>query len=134
MQEFEPIDDETGIESYPNFLGMMWDLEFAMCDPCLEPMRSFDWNGFVESFEVDEVRKFELDFCSGRKKICIREGYSLPSVLDQIPSIVVKVDIPSDQGPGSGVGHVFFYADGCNSETVSRDISALIASLSGDKR
>ena len=130
MQTFEPINEETPIEGYPGFIGYMWDLEEILsCHPALEPLRSFPWIKYIELFDVDEIRKLDLQLSSGCKQICVSEADNLPTIVDQIPSVTVKLDIPNDQGPAGGVAHIFFLAEGSDHEVVARDIDVLVASL-----
>ena len=47
MQNFVPIDDETGIEEYPGYVGMTWDGELSMHTD-FKRFQEFSWDTFSE--------------------------------------------------------------------------------------
>ena len=46
MKDFEPIDEDTGIEEYPGYIGMTWDRDLFMSDKFK----------FFEKFEVNSIK------------------------------------------------------------------------------
>jgi hypothetical protein len=132
MQTLIIIDEDTPIEAYPGFLGWFWDNKLVAIDPELDCLKIFDWNKYFDSLEQLLPRTIRLNLSTGITEILISEDDHLAAILDQIPSVKVTLDIPENQGPGGGVGHVFFISE--NSEYVStvNDIKILMHELRSD--
>lgn len=132
MQPLELIDEDTPIEEYPGFLGWVWDHELVTVDPKLEFLKNFSWNEYFEFLQTVPPRTLYLELSTGAADVSISEDSHLAAILDQIPSISVTIDIPENQGPGGGVGHVFFIHENTDYVSAVNDIKILIDALQFD--
>jgi hypothetical protein len=134
MERLEPIDEDTPIEGYPGFLGFMWDLDLAIVDPEIKIMKDFEWKKYFDALQYLPERILKINLSLGSTEISITEDSNLATILDQIPSIKVTIDVPDNQGPGGGAAHVFFIGDNSDYKSAVNDINALIEVLRTDFR
>jgi hypothetical protein len=135
MELFEPIDDDTPIEEYPGFVGSTWDGRFYPA-PELKVLESFDWLAYQELLEdYGRPRRLVLRGLPQPIECEIEPDDDLAYLLDQIPSLQVKVDKgPPDGGPASGSGYNFNIADEVSYEQFAREMASLRDALDTDLR
>ena len=121
MQMLEPIDEDTPIEGYPDFLGHTWDDGFASLNDVLKPLDTINWSDYVGSIDEDAIW-LDVD---GVGRVEIATTSSLGEMLDQIPSLDVRRD------PECGE-EIFFLRDGYAMESVAAHIAALVAAVRKD--
>ncbi len=134
MERLEPIDEDTPIELYPGFLGYIWDLELAIVDSKIEFMKDFEWKKYFDALQYLPERILTMNLSLGATEISITEDSHLATILDQVPSIKVTLDVPDNQGPGGGAAHVFFIGDNSDYKSAVNDINALMEVLRTDFR
>ena len=131
LKELQPIDEETGIESYPGFLGMTWDGQLSILQDELKSLESINWRQFSEA--IDERQDSSIVLVvqgSPDLEITINAYADIAYVLDQIPSIdVQKDDGNPDGGMASGTGFIFFVKDGFSKEEVKSHVDELVAEI-----
>ncbi|MHC2582668.1 hypothetical protein ACVI1J_005157 [Bradyrhizobium diazoefficiens] len=131
-REFEPIDDETPIEEYPGYIGHAWDWDFYP-GPELEVLASFELQEYLERFRSGEKRELTLRELPEVFTCEALEFSSWSQLLDQLPSVTAGYDEgPSDAGPASGTGHVFFISEGVTTERLINEVTALRRALDDD--
>jgi hypothetical protein len=130
---WENDDYERPIETYPGYLGLMYDGSF-LPEQELRPLEGFNLTRYSEL--VDEhggTRQLNLILPTGTIKIAFSAYDDIARILDQLPTIKVYLDNgPPDGGPASGGTYLFFIADGTNDLDLEVSITALAEALKSD--
>jgi hypothetical protein len=130
MKQFVPIDPEDTppelqrpIDTYPGYLGTIYDGYEMSLSPPLECLRNFDWLAYRRlSEDVD------LDEGLGSDTKAFEPGR--PSeILGQLPSIELFRDEVSDQGLAGASIVLIFVAEGYTEEDAMLQALTLRASL-----
>jgi hypothetical protein len=133
MEIWDNDDCERPLESYPGYLGVLYDGSF-ICEPELAILRSFDFREYSEL--VDQhggKRLLKVPLPSGVATVEFESYDDLARILDQLPTIEVRLDLgPPDAGPASGGLYVFFVAAGVSREDVKDSVCQLTQSLGAD--
>lgn len=133
MIDFEPIDEETGIEDYPGYVGMTWDGELSMSND-FENFKNFNWNFYAELVdELGESRCIDYVFKNIENSL-IYEAYQDAGLLvDRFISVEVhKDDGSSYGGMASGSGLIFFQKNGYTIEDAIEEFNAVAIALNKD--
>ena len=135
IKPFVPIDEETGIEEYPGYLGMTWDGEISMTKP-LASFQGFDWDGYSNLLD-DAGRCGEIRF-EYRGKICEIEydQYTdVAYVVDELSTVEVQRDDgASCGGMASGSGYFFFLKGDYSLADANEEFDCLVSALEYDLR
>ena len=132
MERLESLDEDTPIEAYPGFLGYFWDHELVTVDAELQFLKEFDWKRYFEKLQTAPERIINLNLSTGPISITVSDDTWFADILAQIPSVKMTADVPANQGPGGGVAHDFFIADGSDYKSAVNDIRILIEGLNDD--
>lgn len=133
MKSFEPIDEETGIEQYPGYLGMTWDGEVFMIQPLIR-FQEFDWRKYWHLLE-EAGRSGEITFeFQGKSRWIEYEPYAdVAYILDELTSVEVhRDDGVSYGGMASGSGYIFFLKDGYSLDEVVQEFYSLMPAIDHD--
>lgn len=133
MINFNPIDEETGIEDYPGYVGMTWDGELSMSRE-FKDFEKFDWANYIDLIESIGG---ERDICyaiQGVKRTVTYDAMQdIGFLLDQLITIEVHIDDGGAYGGmASGSGYIFFLKDGYNLDDAVEEINALTRALGND--
>jgi len=139
MKKLEKIDNEKSIETYPGYLGHIWESEYEHVDLITELncLKNILWNRYetLVGETDDPIRHLSIKFSRKPDKQLISFDASrdaLANVLDCIPSIEVKFDDFSDDPNISGYAHIFFIKNGFKLLEVIDDIKNLIEAVLSD--
>lgn len=135
IKPFVPIDEETGIEEYPGYLGMTWDGEISMIKP-LSRFQEFDWRGYSRLLDVAE-RLGEIKYkYRGRIFEIKYDPYTdMAYVVDELQTVEVQQDDGASYGGmASGSGYIFFLKDGYSLAEANEEFDCLVSALEDDFR
>jgi hypothetical protein len=125
-------DRETPMEDYPGYLGYSYDGDFH-AETELAPLSDFDFRKYSEL--VDECggeRRLNVVLPSGPITILFNAYDDIANILDQLPTVNVRLDNSPDDSPASGSLCVFFIADGVSETELTVSVSALAETLKSD--
>jgi hypothetical protein len=125
-------DREPPMEEYPRYLGYSWDGDFH-AESELAPLLDFDFLTYSEL--VDDrggERRLNVVLPSGPITILFNAYDGIADILDQLPTVNVRLDNSSDDGPASDSLCVFFIADGVSETELKVSVSALAETLKSD--
>jgi|GEM_PF-5727337 len=133
MIDFEPIDDDTGIEEYPGYVGMTWDGEISMLKK-FENFKNFNWDSYSELIEEsNESRVIFYEF-RGHKNQFLFEAYQdVGFLIDELITVEChKDDGASYGGMASGRGYIFFLRNGYNIDDAIEEFNTVTTALVED--
>ena len=133
MIDFEPIDDDTGIEDYPGYVGMTWDGELSMSSG-FENFQNFNWDRYSELIdELGEVRHISYEFRNFNNHFSFEAYQNIGYLVDGLISVEVhKDDGSSYGGMASGSGLIFFLKNGYSLEDAIEEFKAVAIALYSD--
>ena len=113
MIDFDPIDEETGIEEYPGYIGMTWDGELSMSKG-FESLKNFSWNNYSEIVdEIGGIREILYEYQNIKNYVKFEAYRDIGFLLDDlITTEVHRDDGASYGGMASGSGYIFFIKEG----------------------
>jgi hypothetical protein len=132
MELWDNYDRETPFEEYPGYLGYSWDGDFHAQSE-LAPLSNFDLLKYSEL--VDDrggERQLNVVLPSGPITISFNAYDSMANILDQVPTVNVRLDNAPDDSPASGTLCVFFIADGISKTELKVSVDALAKALKSD--
>ena len=133
MIDFEPIDEDTGIEDYSGYIGMTWDGELSMSKE-FKDFEKFDWNGYSELIEeLDGIQLISYEFQNHKHQISFEAYQDVGFLVDQL----ITVEAHSDDGASyggmaSGRGYIFFLRNGYNLDDAIEEVNAVTSALIDD--
>jgi len=135
MQEFQPIDDETGIEEYPGYIGLTWDGEISMLIQ-FGRITDFKWDAYSELVqELDDTRHVEFNHDGRNIEVIFHPFEDLAYLLDQLTTVEVQRDDGAAYGGmASGSGFIFFAKNTSSLHESISEISALMEAIEQDYR
>ena len=109
MQNFVPIDEETGIEEYPGYVGMTWDGELSM-QADFKRFQEFNWDAFSELVqERDEIIELLYKFREQLYQVEFEAYQDLSFMIDELQTVDAHHDAGDEYGGmTSGCGFIFF--------------------------
>jgi len=133
MIDFEPIDEETGIEEYPGYVGMTWDGELSMSKE-LKDFEKFDWNTYSELIEeLGESRDISYKFRNHKNLVRFEAYQDVGFLVDEFITVETHSDDGSSYGGmASGRGYIFFLRNGYNLDDAIEEIKAVTIALTED--
>lgn len=133
MIKFSPIDEETGIEDYPGYIGMTWDGEISMSRD-FRPFQDFRWAEYSAAIE-ETADSREIDFAfAGKFTVLSFEPYQdVAFLMDQLSTVEVHRDDGSSyEGMASGSGYIFFSRNPDSLDDSRDEVLALVQALERD--
>lgn len=121
MRTLVPLDEDTGPESCPGYLGQIDEGEFSGLNDVLKPLETINWADYADSIAEDAIW---LNV-GGVGRVEIIPTSSVGEILDQIPSLDVRRE--SEYGY-----EIFFLRDDHSLENVAGEIAALVAAVRRD--
>jgi hypothetical protein len=133
MIDFEPIDEDTGIEDYPGYIGMTWDGELSMSKE-FKDFENFDWNTYSELIEeLNESRYLDYQFRNLNNHVTFEAYQDIGFLVDGFITVEVHNDDGSSYGGmASGRGYIFFLRAGFNLVDAIEEFNAVAIALSED--
>jgi hypothetical protein len=130
MQNFVPIDEETGIEEYPGYVGMTWDGELSM-HADFKRFQQFDWDSFSELVqERDEKIELLYKFRERLYRLEFEAYQDLGYMIDELQTVEAHYDDGAKYGGmASGSGFIFFLKNKNSISDAKSEINALLDSL-----
>lgn len=132
MELWNNYDRETPFEEYPGYLGYSWDGDFH-AEFELAPLSDFDFLKYSEL--IDDrggERQLNVVLPSGPITISFNAYDEIANILDQLPTVNVRLDNPPVDSPASGTLCVFFIADGISKTELKVSVDALAKTLKSD--
>jgi len=131
--DFEPIDEDTGIEEYPGYVGMTWDGELSMLSE-FENFKKFNWDTYSEFIEEwGESRDISYQFRNQIKLVRFEAYQDIGFLVDEFLSVEVHSDDGSSYGGmASGRGYIFFLRAGFNLVDAIEEFNAVAIALNED--
>jgi hypothetical protein len=135
MKDFEPIDEDTGIEEYPGYIGMTWDRDLYMSDK-FKLFEKFDWANYNDLLsELGDSRQITYSVSGQKFTVDYNQEEDLAYLIDQLSTVEAYYDSgPADGGPASGAGFIFFVVSNSTLEKALIEVSALTSALENDLR
>ena len=133
MKTFNQIDEETGIEEYPGYIGMTWDGELSMQSGYKE-FQNFDWSSYFELVqEINEPRLLKYKFRNLVNQVVFEAYQDIGYLVDELKTIEVHYDDGAQySGMCSGSGYIFFVKDEFSFMDAAEELGCLIAALKTD--
>lgn len=133
MIDFEPIDEETGIEEYPGYIGMTWDGELSMSKE-FKDFEKFDWNGYSELIEeLDGIQLISYEFQTHKHQVSFEAYQDVGFLVDQLITVEAQRDDGASYGGmASGRGYIFFLRNGYNLDDAIEEVNAVTRALIDD--
>lgn len=133
MIDFEPIDEESGIEDYPGYVGMTWDGELSMSND-FENFKNFNWKFYAELVDdLGESRSIEYVYKNFKNSLIYEAYQDAGLVVDRFISVEVhKDDGSSYGGMASGSGLIFIRKVGFTIEDAIEEFNAVAIALNKD--
>ena len=133
MIDFEPIDEDTGIEEYPGYVGMTWDGELSMLSD-FENFKKFNWDTYSEFIEeLGESRDISYQFRNQKKLVRFEAYQDIGFLVDEFLSVEAHSDDGSSYGGmASGRGYIFFLRAGFNLVDAIEEFNAVAIALNED--
>jgi hypothetical protein len=135
MKDFEPIDEDTGIEEYPGYIGMSWDGDLYMSDQ-FKLFEKFDWANYNDLLsELGNSRQITYYVSEQIFTVEYNQEEDIAYLIDQLVTVEAYYDSgPADGGPASGHGFIFFIVNNSTLEKALIELSALTLALENDLR
>ena len=133
MVDFEPIDDDTGIDDYPGYVGMTWDGELSM-STVFENFKKFNWDTYSELIEeLGESRDISYQFRNHKKLVRFEAYQDIGFLVDEFITVETHSDDSSSYGGmASGRGYIFFLRNGYNLNDAIEEFNAVTMALIED--
>jgi hypothetical protein len=133
VKEFTPIDDETGINEYPGYVGMTWDGELSVLSK-FNSFKNFEWDAYSELVE-EFGEKRELIFKLREQDYYLEfEAYQdVALLINELHSLEVHYDDGAQYGGMcSGRGYIFFLKENYTHTDVTQELEVLKIALEQD--
>lgn len=133
MIDFAPLDDDTGIEDYPGYIGMTWDGALSMSRE-FRRFQDFSWDEYSEAIQdTADSRLIKFTFAGKHAVLSFEPFQDVAYLLDQLTTVEVHIDYgPSDGGMASGSGFIFFSKNPDSLEDARAEVMALTDALERD--
>ena len=133
MIDFEPIDDDTGIEEYPGYVGMTWDGEISMLKK-FENFKKFNWDTYSELIEEsNESRIISYEFQTHKNQFIFEAYQDVGFLVDELITVEShRDDGASYGGMASGSGYIFFLRNGYTLDDAVEEFNAVTMALIED--
>lgn len=130
MIDFSPIDQETGIEDYPGYIGMTWDGEISMSRD-FRQFQDFRWAEYFDAIEASaDLREIDFTFSGKCTVISIEPYQDVAFLMDQLSTVEVHRDDGSAYGGmASGSGYIFFSKNLDSLDDSREEVLALVQAL-----
>ena len=133
MIDFEPIDEDTGIDDYPGYIGMTWDGELSMSKE-FKDFEKFDWNTYSELIEeLCESRTISYQFRNHKNLVRFEAYQDIGFLVDELITVETHSDDGSSYGGmASGRGYIFFLRNGYNLDDAIEEFKTITIALNED--
>lgn len=133
MIDFEPIDEDTGIEDYAGYIGMTWDGELSMSKE-FKDFEKFDWNTYSELIEeLEGIQLISYEFKNRKYQVSFEAYQDVGFLVDKLITVECHEDNGSSYGGmASGRGYIFFLRNGYNLDDAIEEFKAVIIALNED--
>ena len=133
MKRFEPIDEDTGIEQYPGYVGMTWDGEVSMIKTLIH-FQEFAWRNYWHLLdESGRSGEIAFEFQGNGRSILYEPFTDLANIVEELTTVEVhRDDGLSYGGMASGSGYIFFLKDGFSMAEAELEFRCLCAALEHD--
>jgi len=133
MIDFEPIDEDTGIEEYPGYVGMTWDGDLSMSKE-FKDFEKFDWNIYSELLEeLDDPHIISYQFRNYKQIVKFVAYQDVGYLVDQFITVESHRDDGSSYGGmASGSGFIFFLKNEYTLDDAIEEINAVTMALGED--
>ena len=133
MKEFIQLDEETGIDEYPGYVGMTWDGKLSMLKE-FGNFSKFAWNTYSELVEESDTKR-ELRFVF-REHVYMFEFEAYQDVaflIEGLQSLEVHYDDGAQYGGMcSGRGYIFFLKENYTLADAMQELEVLTNALEQD--
>ena len=130
MVDFEPIDEDTGIEEYPGYVCMTWDGELSMSNE-FKDFETFDWNTYSELIEeLDDSREISYEFQNHKHQVSFEAYQDIGFLVDKLITVESHEDNGASYGGmASGRGYIFFLRNGYNLNDAIEEFKSVTIAL-----